>query len=50
MLHHRDRGVQYYYDEYVKMLNDNHIKISITENESPLESVVAERVNGILKM
>ena len=50
MLHHRDRGVQNYCDEYVKMLNDNHIKISITENENPLESAVAERVNGILKM
>ena len=50
LIHHSDRGVQYCCDEYVKMLNDNHIKISMTENGDPLENAVAERVNGILKM
>lgn len=50
LIHHSDRGVQYCCDEYVKLLNDNHIKISMTENGDPLENAVAERVNGILKM
>ena len=49
LIHHSDRGVQYCCDEYVKMLNDNHIKISMTENGDPLENAVAERLNGILK-
>jgi len=33
----------------VKILGDNDIKISMTENGDPLENAVAERVNGILK-
>jgi putative transposase len=49
LIHHSDRGVQYCCDEYVKLLKDNHIKISMTENGDPLENAVAERVNGILK-
>lgn len=49
LIHHSDRGVQYCCDEYVKLLQDNHIKISMTENGDPLENAIAERVNGILK-
>lgn len=49
LIHHSDRGVQYCCDEYVKMLKDNCIKISMTENPDPLENAVAERVNGIIK-
>ena len=49
LIHHSDRGVQYCCDDYVKLLNDNHIKISMTEKGDPLENAVAERVNGILK-
>ena len=37
LIHHSDRGVQYCCDEYVKMLKDNCIKISMTENPDPLE-------------
>ena len=49
LIHHSDRGVQYCCDAYVKLLEDKGIKISMTENGDPLENVIAERVNGILK-
>ena len=49
LIHHSDRGVQYCSDEYVKLLQDKNIKISMTENGDPLENAIAERVNGILK-
>lgn len=49
LTHHSDRGVQYCCDEYVKLLQDKKIQISMTENGDPLENAIAERVNGILK-
>jgi putative transposase len=49
LIHHSDRGVQYCCDEYIKLLEDNGVKISMTENGDPLENAVAERLNGILK-
>lgn len=49
LTHHSDRGVQYCQHEYVKLLQDNDIKISMTENGDPLENAIAERVNGIIK-
>lgn len=49
LIHHSDRGVQYCSADYVKMLNDRKIRISMTENGDPLENPIAERVNGILK-
>ena len=49
MLHHSDRGVQYCSARYVKLLEENHIGISMTESGDPLENALAERVNGILK-
>lgn len=49
LVHHSDRGVQYCSNEYVKLLEEHHILISMTENGDPLENAVAERVNGILK-
>lgn len=49
LIHHSDRGVQYCCDAYVKLLADEKIKISMTENGDPLENAIAERVNGILK-
>ena len=50
LIHHSDRGVQYCCDDYVKLLKDNHIKISMTENGDPRDNAIAERVNGILKI
>jgi transposase InsO family protein len=49
LIHHSDRGVQYCSNDYVKILQKNNIKISMTENGDPLENAIAERVNGILK-
>lgn len=48
-IHHSDRGVQYCSHEYTKILKDNNIKISMTENSDPLENAVAERINKTLK-
>jgi putative transposase len=49
LIHHSDRGVQYCCSDYVKLLNERHIQISMTENGDPLENAIAERLNGILK-
>lgn len=49
LIHHSDRGVQYCSENYVKLLQDNNIQISMTENGDPLENAIAERINGILK-
>lgn len=49
LIHHSDRGIQYCSSEYVKLLQDNDIQISMTENGDPLENALAERMNGILK-
>jgi putative transposase len=49
LIHHSDRSVQYCSHDYVKLLQDYHIQISMTENGDPLENAIAERLNGILK-
>jgi len=49
LIHHSDRGIQYCSAPYVKLLQDNGIKISMTENGDPRENAVAERINGIIK-
>jgi transposase InsO family protein len=49
LIHHSDRGLQYCSHDYVNILQDNKIRISMTENGDPLENAIAERVNGILK-
>lgn len=49
LTHHSDRGIQYCNDKYVKLLENNNIRISMTENGDPLENAIAERVNGIIK-
>lgn len=49
LIHHSDRGVQYCSEAYVKLLQDNAVRISMTENGDPLENAIAERMNGILK-
>lgn len=48
LIHHSDRGLQYYSSEYMKLIGDR-IRISMTEKSDPLENAIAERVNGILK-
>jgi putative transposase len=49
LIHHSDRGCQYCSFDYVALLQDNNIRISMTQSGDPLENAIAERVNGILK-
>ncbi|SEN85340.1 Integrase core domain-containing protein, partial [Chitinophaga rupis] len=44
-----DRGVQYCSEDYIDLLNDNEVAISMTEKGDPYENAIAERMNGILK-
>ncbi len=48
LIHHSDRGLQYYSSGYMKLIGRD-IRISMTEKSDPLENAIAERVNGILK-
>jgi putative transposase len=49
LIHHSDRGLQYCSTGYVKILQQNNINISMTEDGSPYDNAIAERINGILK-
>jgi len=49
IIHHSDRGLQYCSRNYVKLLQDYKIEISMTEDSKPTDKSIAERVNGILK-
>jgi transposase InsO family protein len=49
LIHHSDRGIQYCSNQYVKILKDRRIRISMTEENHCYENAIAERVNGILK-
>lgn len=49
LIHHSDRGLQYCSVAYVNLLKQNRITISMTQDGSPYDNAIAERVNGILK-
>lgn len=49
LIHHSDRGCQYCCKEYVDLLHEHNIAISMTNNGDPYENAIAERVNGIIK-
>ena len=49
LIHHSDRGLQYCCHDYVDMLTDDSVQISMTEDNHVYENALAERVNGILK-
>jgi len=49
LIHHSDRGIQYCSHEYVGILKQNNIQVSMTEQKDAYENALAERVNGILK-
>lgn len=49
LIHHSDRGVQYASEEYVKVLKDNQILISMTESGNPTDNPQAERINSTVK-
>lgn len=48
-IHHSDRGSQYCCHEYVNLLSDHGLGISMTESNHCAENALAERMNGILK-
>ena len=49
LVHHSDRGLQYCSAGYIRTLQQASIAISMTEDGSPYDNAIAERVNGILK-
>ena len=49
ILHHSDRGLQYCSKLYIDELQRNNCQISMTQDGSPYDNAVAERINGILK-
>lgn len=50
LIHHSDRGAQYCSNRYARLLLDNDIQISVTQNGSPYENPVAESMNSIFKV
>lgn len=49
LIHHSDRGLHYCWPEYVKILQENDILISMTEQYDPYENAIAERMNKTMK-
>ncbi len=49
LIHHSDRGVQYASKEYLDILRQPNIRISMTENGDPKENALAERINNTVK-
>ncbi|WP_316822891.1 IS3 family transposase [Pedobacter gandavensis] len=49
LCHHSDRGLQYCSNEYIRLLEESEIKISMTESGDPRDNAIAERLNGIIK-
>jgi len=49
LIHHSDRGSQYCCNDYVGVLQENKISISMTQSGDPRDNAIAERVNGVLK-
>jgi len=49
LIHHSDRGIQYCCNDYIKLLNDNKVLISMTNFPDPLENALAERMHRTLK-
>lgn len=48
-IHHSDRGVQYCSAEYVRLMSEHTVQLSMGECGNPYDNAIAERVNGILK-
>ena len=49
LIHHSDRGCQYASQEYVSLLKQYGIRISMTESGDPKENAQAERINSTMK-
>ena len=48
-IHHSDRGIQYCCPDFSDFAKSKGMILSTTQNSSPYENAVAERINGILK-
>ena len=48
-IHHSDRGIQYCCPDFSEFAKSKQMTLSTTQNSSPYENAVAERINGILK-
>ena len=49
LVHHSDRGCQYVSREYVNLLKEYGIRISMTESGDPKDNAQAERINNTMK-
>lgn len=49
LIHHSDRGVQYASEEYVKMLEENKVEISMSRGGNPYDNAYAETFMKTLK-
>ena len=49
LIHHSDRGVQYCCRDYISLLTQAKIAISMTQSGDPYENALAERVNRTIK-
>jgi transposase InsO family protein len=49
LIHHSDRGLQYCSNEYIALLKNKQIAISMTRDGDPGENAIAERINGTIK-
>lgn len=49
LIYHSDRGLQYCSADYINILKENKVKISMNENGDSYENAIAERINGIFK-
>lgn len=50
LIHHSDRGEQYSSFDYVNILRENKVSISMTNDGEGYKNQIAEIVNGILKI
>ena len=48
-IHHSDRGIQYCCPDFSEFAKLKQMTLSTTQNSTPYENAVAERINGILK-
>lgn len=49
LIHHSDRGCQYASKEYVNLLGEHGIQVSMTESGDPKDNAQAERINNTMK-
>ena len=49
LLHHSDRGVQYACNDYIELLNENKIQISMSRSGNPYDNAFAESFMKTLK-